>query len=59
MDMNIETLKHTVDYGVIGLLVFMSFIAVWFFIERIFFYKKINISQWDFIFIILLITARK
>ena len=32
MDMNIETLKLTVDYGVIGLLVFMSFIAVWFFI---------------------------
>ena len=46
MDMNIETLKHTVDYGVIGLLVFMSFIAVWFFIERIFFYKKIKIKTY-------------
>ncbi|MDD3054724.1 MAG: TonB-system energizer ExbB [Aliarcobacter sp.] len=46
MDVNIETLKHTVDYGVIGLLVFMSFIAVWFFIERIFFYKKINITSY-------------
>ena len=46
MDMNIETLKHTVDYGVIGLLVFMSFIAVWFFIERIIFYKKINIKNY-------------
>ena len=32
MDMNIETLKHLVDYGVIALLVFMSFIAVYFFI---------------------------
>ena len=42
--MNIETLKHLVDYGVISLLVFMSFIAVWFFIERIIFYKKINIK---------------
>ena len=46
MDMNIETLKHTVDYAVIGLLVFMSFIAVWFFIERIIFYKKINIKNY-------------
>ncbi|RXI38291.1 TonB-system energizer ExbB, partial [Arcobacter cloacae] len=41
-NMDIETLKHMVDYGVIGLLVFMSFIAVWFFIERVIFYRKIN-----------------
>ena len=45
MDMNIETLKHTVDYGVIGLLVFMSFIAVWFFIERIIFYKNLDVTS--------------
>ena len=44
MNINIETLKHLVDYGVIALLLFMSFIAVWFFIERIIFYKKINIK---------------
>lgn len=44
MNMNIETLKHLVDYGVIALLLFMSFIAFWFFIERIIFYKKINIK---------------
>ena len=37
-DMDIETLKHMVDYGGnLGLLIFMSFIAVWFFIERIIF----------------------
>ena len=42
MNMDIETLKHLVDYGVIALLVFMSFIAVWFFIERVIFYKKIK-----------------
>ena len=46
MDMNIETLKHLVDYGVIALLVFMSFIAVYFFIERVIFYKKINIKNY-------------
>jgi biopolymer transport protein ExbB len=42
--MNIETLKYLVDYGVIALLLFMSFIAVWFFIERVIFYKKINLT---------------
>lgn len=44
--MNIEFLKNLVDYGVIALLVFMSFIAFWFFIERIIFYKKINIKNY-------------
>ena len=46
MNMDIETLKHLVDYGVIALLVFMSFIAVWFFIERVIFYKKINLKNY-------------
>ncbi len=46
MDMNIETLKHLVDYGVIALLVFMSFIAVYLFIERVIFYKKIEIKDY-------------
>ncbi|ADG93510.1 tonB-system energizer ExbB [Arcobacter nitrofigilis DSM 7299] len=42
--MNIELLKNLVDYGVVVLLVFMSFLSFWFFIERIFFYKNINIK---------------
>ena len=42
--MNIELLKNLVDYGVIALLVFMSFISFWFFIERIIFYKNINLE---------------
>ena len=33
--MDIDFLKNLVDYGVIALLVFMSFIAFWFFIKRI------------------------
>ena len=41
MDMNIETLKHLVDYGVIALLVFMSFIAVWFYRKSDFFIKEL------------------
>ncbi|WP_419766840.1 TonB-system energizer ExbB [Arcobacter sp.] len=42
--MNIELLKNLVDYGVIALLVFMSFLSFWFFIERIFFYKNIEVK---------------
>ena len=44
--MDIEVLKHLVDYGVIALLIFMSFISFWFFIERIIFYKNMNIKSY-------------
>jgi len=44
--MNIELLKHLVDYGVIALLIFMSFIAVMFFIERLFFYRKLDVNKY-------------
>ena len=44
--MNIEFLKNLVDYGVIALLVFMSFISFWFFIERILFYKKLEVKSY-------------
>jgi biopolymer transport protein ExbB len=43
--MDIEVLKHLVDYGVIALLVLMSFFSVWFFIERLFFYKSIQLNS--------------
>ncbi|PKI80812.1 TonB-system energizer ExbB [Malaciobacter halophilus] len=45
--MNIEVLKNLVDYGVISLLVGMSFIAVMFFIERILFYKKLDVKKYE------------
>jgi biopolymer transport protein ExbB len=45
--MNIELLKNLVDYGVIGLLGVMSFIALWFWIERIMFYKKLDLSKYN------------
>ncbi|NLN12930.1 MAG: TonB-system energizer ExbB, partial [Arcobacter skirrowii] len=43
---DIEKLKHLVDYGVIGLLVVMSFVAVIFFIERVIFYKKMDVNSY-------------
>ncbi|XPV70157.1 MAG: MotA/TolQ/ExbB proton channel family protein [Halarcobacter sp.] len=44
--MDIELLKTIVDYGVIALLIFMSFISVWFFIERLIFLKTIQIDSY-------------
>ncbi len=43
--MNIELIKSLVDYGVIALLIFMSFISFWFFIERVIFYKKVDVKS--------------
>jgi len=44
--MNIELLKDIVDYGIIGLLLLMSFISLWFYIERLIFFKKLDISTY-------------
>lgn len=44
--MDMELLKNLVDYGVIALLIFMSFIAVMLFIERLFFYKKLDVNKY-------------
>jgi len=45
--MNIELLKDIVDYGIIGLLGVMSFMAFWFWIERLLFYKGIDIKNFE------------
>jgi biopolymer transport protein ExbB len=39
-------LKDIVDYGVIGLLGLMSFIAVWFAVERLLFYRSIDLTSY-------------
>jgi biopolymer transport protein ExbB len=44
--MNIEMLKNFVDYGVIGVLIFMSFLSLWFYIERLMFFKNINLKNY-------------
>ena len=44
--MDIEILKNLVDYGVIFLLIFMSFISFYFFIERVLFYRKIDVKSY-------------
>lgn len=42
--MNIELIKDIVDYGIIGVLVFMSFLSIWFYIERLLFFKHIDLK---------------
>ena len=40
-------LKNIVDYGVIGLLIFMSFLSLWFYIERLMFFKNIKLDSYQ------------
>ncbi len=45
--MNIELVKTFVDYGVIGVLGFMSFLSLWLYVERLLFFRKLDISKYD------------
>ena len=40
-----DFLKHYVDYIILGLLAVMSFIMVWFVIERFIFLNKVKVSS--------------
>ena len=44
--MNIELLQNIVDYGIIGILIFMSFLSIWFYIERLLFFKDLKLSNY-------------
>jgi len=44
--MNIELLSKIVDYGIIGLLAFMSFLTLFFWIERLLFYRDVDVKQY-------------
>lgn len=37
--------EQGIDYGVIGILIFMSILALWVFVERLMFYKTINVAE--------------
>ncbi len=43
MEIEIESVK----FGFFGLLAFMGFLATWFSIERLMFFRKVNISQYN------------
>ena len=44
--MNIELIKDIVDYLILGLLGFMGFLTLFFWIERLLFYKKVDIKSY-------------
>ncbi|SHO80532.1 Ferric siderophore transport system, biopolymer transport protein ExbB [hydrothermal vent metagenome] len=46
--MNIELIKEIVDYGIIGILGLMSFLSIWFYIERIIFFTRLDISKYKY-----------
>jgi biopolymer transport protein ExbB len=45
--MNIELIKNIVDYGVIGLLGMMSFLALLFWVERLLFYRGVKVDKYE------------
>ncbi|SMC09150.1 TonB-system energizer ExbB [Nitratiruptor tergarcus] len=40
-------LKEFIDYGIIGFLIFMSFLSVWFFIERLLYFRSIKLEEFS------------
>jgi len=47
--MPIEQIKDIVDYGIIGLLFFLSFLTIVFAIERVLYFRSINLSDYTHI----------
>ena len=45
--MDIELLSQIVDYGVLGLLAFMSFLTLFFWIERLLFYRQVKVTKYN------------
>jgi len=43
----IDTIKFYIEYSIIGLLAFMSFLTLWFALERYFFLSKINLAKFE------------
>jgi len=42
----IETIKLYIEYSIMGLLIFMSFLTLWFSLERYFFLSKVNLQDY-------------
>ncbi len=46
--MDLSILKEITDYGVLGILAFMSFLSLWFYCERLLFYRKLDIKSYKY-----------
>lgn len=40
--------ENTLDYGVMGILILMSVVTLWLFIERMMFYKSVRIDDYEY-----------
>jgi len=47
--MSIEFIKDIVDYSTVGILGFMGFLSLWFYLERLMFYKNIDLKRYSHI----------
>ncbi|MEA3419006.1 MAG: TonB-system energizer ExbB [Campylobacterota bacterium] len=45
--MNVSLMSDIVDYGILGILAFMSFLVLYFWIERLLFYRSIKLEEYD------------
>ncbi len=45
--MPVEQIKHIVDYGIIGLLAFLSFLTFALAIERLLFYRSVKVKEYS------------
>ncbi len=43
----LEYAEQAVDYGVMGILILMSIVTLWLFIERMMFYRSVKIDDYD------------
>jgi biopolymer transport protein ExbB len=46
-DMIIEYSENALDYGVMGILILMSIVTLWLFIERMMFYKSVRVEDYE------------
>ncbi len=44
----VEILKENLDYGVFGILGFMSFLVLWFSLERWFYYRRVQLTDFQY-----------
>jgi biopolymer transport protein ExbB len=42
-----EMAEKALDYGVMGILIFMSIISLWLFIERLLFFSSVDLGKYD------------
>ncbi len=47
MDIDIELVSKIVDYAIMGILGFMSFLTLFFWIERVLFFRRLDISRYS------------